>query len=202
MLTMTEIFDEEGGDKGSFFCHVGTTENLAHGYTSVYEKYMEEYRDKPINLLEIGICSPYYPGASLRSWYRYLEQAEIFGIDIVDCSSFQNDRVRTFVVDQTSKTQLRVLADNTPTFRFIIDDGCHDHRAILISLGVLFSRLESGGIYFIEDLHVVDCTDLFKLKNNELSSQHITQEECDYINQNMADVFFSDDGKICVITKK
>lgn len=30
METMTEIFDDEGGDKGSFFCHVGQDENLAH----------------------------------------------------------------------------------------------------------------------------------------------------------------------------
>ncbi len=202
MLTMTEIFDSEGGDKGSFFCHVDTTENLAHGYTVVYEKYMESYRTEPINMLEIGICSPFYPGASLRSWYRYLARAQIFGIDIVDCSKFQNDRVKTFIVDQTSEIQLRVFASHTPMFRFIIDDGCHDAKAILISLGSLFSRLESGGVYFIEDLHVADRTDLLKLTTRDLQSSHITREECEYINQNVADVMFTDDNKMCVITKK
>ncbi len=202
MLTMTEIFDSEGGDKGSFFCHVGQTENLAHGYTQVYEKYMESCRSEPINILEIGICSPFYPGASLRSWYRYLEQAEIFGIDIVECSRFQNDRVKTFVVDQTSKLQLQVFADQMPSFRFIVDDGCHDHRAILISLGVLFSKLESGGVYFLEDLHVVDRTELLALKDRKLVTSHITREACEYINENIADVLFTDDNKMCVITKK
>jgi hypothetical protein len=202
METMTEIFDSEGGDKGSFFCHVNTTENLAHGYTHVYEKYMEMYRDQEINILEIGICSPFYPGASLRSWYRYLEKASIFGIDIVDCSSFDNDRVKTAVVDQTSSVQLKNFISDIPTCKFIIDDGCHDDKAILISLGSLFPKLESGGIYFIEDLHVVDCTKLLCLKDRTLQSPHITRAECDYINQNVSDVFFTEDGKMCVITKK
>lgn len=202
METMTEIFDSEGGDKGSFFCHVGTTENLAHEYTYVYEKYMEGYRKEELNMLEIGICSPFYPGASLRSWYRYLEKANIFGIDIVDCSNFDNERVRTSVVNQTSSVELKNFVADMPNFKFIIDDGCHDDTAIIISLGSLFPKLESKGVYFIEDLHVADCTRLLTLKDRALESPHITREECDYINQNISDVFFTEDGKMCVITKK
>jgi hypothetical protein len=201
MVTLTEIFDKEGGDKGSFFCHVGTTENLAHRYTYIYEKYMESHRDEQFNLLEIGICSPFYPGASLRSWYQYFPHASIFGLDIVECSRFSNDRVSTFVVDQTSELQLKNFTRTAPKFKFIIDDGCHDERAITISLGMLFPVLESGGLYFIEDLHVVYKDNLFKLMDKQFTSPFISQDKINYINENISMAIFSDDKKMCIIGK-
>lgn len=201
MSTLTEIFDKQGSDKGSFFAHVGTTENLAHNYTYVYERYMEEFRNSPFNMLEIGICSPFYPGASLRAWYQYFQQAQIFGLDIVECSRFENDRVKTFLVDQTSEVQLRNFAKLAPQFKFIIDDGCHDERAITISLGELFPSLESGGIYFIEDLHVVHKDRLFKLVDKQFVSPFIAPAKLEYINANIARATFSDDKKMCIIEK-
>jgi hypothetical protein len=201
VFTLTEIFDQEGSDKGSFFCHVGQTENLAHKYTYIYEQYMETFRDAPFNLLEIGICSPFYPGASLRAWYKYFTKAEIYGLDIVDCSGFCNDRVKTFIVDQTSKTQLTNFISTVPSFKFIIDDGCHDERAITISLGALFPVLESGGIYFIEDLHVVHKDNLLKLVDKKFYSPFISEQQLDYINANIASAVFSEDKKMCIIKK-
>jgi len=202
MSTLTEIFDNEGGDKGSFFAHVGQTENLAHRYTYIYEQYMESFRDTKFNLLEIGICSPFYPGASLRAWYQYFRQADIFGLDIVECSRFENDRVKTFVVDQTSEQQLRNFTKLAPPFKFIIDDGCHDERAITISMGELFPQLESGGIYFVEDLHVVHKDNLYGLVDKQFISPFIAQAKLDYINANIAEAIFSDDKKMCIIRKK
>ena len=199
--TLTEIFDSEGGDKGSFFCHIGTTENLAHRYTYIYEKYMESFRNEQFNLLEIGICCPFFPGASLRAWYRYFTNAQLFGLDIIECSKFCNDRVRTFVIDQTSESQLENFKRIAPKFTFMIDDGCHDERAITISLGTLFSHLESGGIYFIEDLHVVNKTNLLKLVDKKFTSPYISQEKIDYINANIAEATFSDNQKMCIIRK-
>lgn len=199
--TLTEIFDAEGGDKGSFFCHVGTSENLAHKYTYIYEQYMEAYRDQQFNMLEIGVCCPFFPGASLRSWYEYFPNARIFGLDIIDCSRFDNDRVKTFIVNQTSEIQLRRFLQDSPSFKFIIDDGCHDERAITISLGTLFPALESGGIYFIEDLHVVHKDNLLRLVDKKFTSPFIDQDKIDYINNHIAEAVFSQDQKMCIIKK-
>lgn len=201
MKTLTEIFDSHGGDKGSFFCHVNTSENLAHRYTYIYEQYMESYRDQKFNMLEIGVCCPFFPGASLRSWYEYFQSASIFGLDIVDCSHFDNDRAKTFIVDQTSELQLRKFLETAPPFKFIIDDGCHDERAITISLGTLFPALESGGIYFIEDLHVVHKDNLLKLVNKTFTSPFIDSEKIDYINSHIDVAAFSEDRKMCIIKK-
>ena len=199
--TLTQIFDQAGGDKGSFFCHVGTTQNLAHRYTYTYEQYMEPYRDQKFSLLEIGVCCPFFPGASLRAWYQYFQRADIFGLDIVDCSRFDNDRVKTFIVDQTSESQLQSFLRIATRFKFMIDDGCHDERAITISLGALFPALEGGGVYFIEDLHVVKKDNLLRLVDKSFTSPFISQDKLDYINQNIASAVFSDDQKMCIITK-
>jgi hypothetical protein len=61
--------------------------------------------------------------------------------------------------------------------------------------------LESGGIYFIEDLHVVHKDNLLKLVDGKFTSPFISQDRIDYINQNIAEAVFSDDKKMCIIKK-
>lgn len=200
--SLTQIFDDSGSDKGSYFCHKGSTLNQAHRYTTIYEKFMDPYRDQNINLLEIGLWSPYYPGASVRAWGEYFEKAMYYGIDIVDCTHLNSDRIKIEMVDQSSKNMLENYKKDKPQFKFIIDDGCHEEIPIIISLASLFPKLESGGIYFIEDLHVVDKTMLYKLLERNLNSPSISEEENAYINQNIKNCYFFCEDKLCVLIKK
>jgi len=200
--TLTEIFNEEGGDKGNYFCHVGTDVNISHNYTAVYEKYFEPYRKEELNFLEIGIWCEYFPGASIRAWNRYFENCNYFGIDIVDCTNQNTDKITNFVVDQKNEQQLQELITKIPKLKFIIDDGCHQEDAIIKSLGNLFPHLESGGIYFIEDLHVVNKTDLYKLVNKRFESRYLSQDKIDYINNNIDVCVFESNDKMCIIKKK
>jgi hypothetical protein len=96
---------------------------------------------------------------------------------------------------------LNYLKDK-PKFKFIIDDGCHEEDAIIISLGELFPHLESGGIYYIEDLHVVDKTTLYGLFYKRFYSPIISLDKNKYINDNLDWCSFSPDGKLCIIKKK
>lgn len=201
-LTLTEIFDKNGGDKGSYFVHKNTTNNLAHNYTTVYEKYMSEYRDKSIKLLEIGLWCPYFPGASVFSWNEYFTNLDYYGIDIVDCTHLSTDKIRISIVNQKNETELNDYVKDKGKFKFIIDDGCHEEDAIIISLGNLFPSLESGGIYFIEDLHVVDKKNLYTLKDKKFNSNLLSDKHLDYINNNIDECFFELDDKLCVIIKK
>jgi hypothetical protein len=89
-----------------------------------------------------------------------------------------------------------------PLFKFIIDDGVHEEEAIIKSLGTLFPHLESKGVYFIEDLHVVNKADLYKLREKNFESKYISQDKIDYINNNIENCYFSQDQKLCVIIKK
>lgn len=202
MKTLTEIFNNAGGDKGSFFAHVGTTENIAHDYTSVYEKIMEPYRNDKFNFLEIGIWCPYFPGSSVKSWPEYFTNATYYGVDIVDCRHLAKDRVNIDIVDQRSPESLLKFMKDKSKFKFIMDDGCHEEDAIIISLGHLFPLLESGGVYFIEDLHVVNKTNLYKLLTKNFASKFIEQEKADYINKNIKNCYFEKNEKMLIIHKK
>ena len=66
MLTLTEIMNAESSDKGTAF-------GERHGYTKVYDKWFSLVRYRPINILEIGVCDPRKPGASLMGWYKYFD---------------------------------------------------------------------------------------------------------------------------------
>lgn len=203
LKTLTQIFDEEGGDKGSHFTHEDSDTNLAHNYTNFYEKIMSEYRDKNFNLLEIGLWCPYFPGASVRAWKRYFTNFNYFGVDIVDCTHMSDgNRIKIDILDQKNESQIETYIKDKPDFEFIIDDGCHEEDGITISLGSLFPKLKSGGYYIIEDLHVVDKTNLYKLKEKNFSSPYISQEKCQFINENIQNCVFLNEDKLCVLTKK
>ncbi len=163
-LSLTTIANKHGTDKGT----AGPSEQwAAHNYTDIYEAYFEKMRQAPINLLEIGlgVTGEKWPtriahgrnaegGASLKTWYEYFPNARIYGADINAAPYLDNDRVRTFVVDQGNLQDLQAFADavNHLEFDVIIDDGSHrpDHQQI--TLGFMFKLLNRGGLYFIEDL--------------------------------------------------
>ena len=56
-----------------------TTKN-DHEYIHLYEKYLDNFRHKEINILEIGIDKGY----SLKMWREYFTKAKICAIDIID----------------------------------------------------------------------------------------------------------------------
>ena len=143
----------------------GTNYNCAHGFTRVYHALLHPVRDRPIRMLEIGLLHGQIQAEraseidqigcpSLRMWSEYLPQASIFGFDLVDFTTFSNDRIKIFQVDQGNRDALRQAAAAAGgNFDIIIDDGSHAAHHQQISLGTLFPYLAPGGVYFIEDLH-------------------------------------------------
>jgi len=164
---------------------------------------MDQFRNEPINLLEIGLWCPYFPGASIKAWSEYFKNSNYFGIDIVDCTQEASEKIHIGIVDQTSEAELKAYIDDKPKFKFIIDDGCHEEQAILTSLSVLFPKLENGGVYFIEDLHVVNSSIIKNMVNEgKIKTNKISKESCDYINENIKTCKFELNEKLCIIIKK
>jgi len=163
-LSLTEIANEEATDKGT----LGPTPNWqCHNYTDIYEAYLRPFRNKKINLLEVGlgVRGPYCDigiaqgrnmegGASMKMWYRYFKEAKLWGIDINPAKFLDNDRITTARVDQGDPEQLELFLSQSGVEKFdvIIDDGSHWPHHQQITLGVLFPRLAEGGLYIIEDL--------------------------------------------------
>lgn len=142
MKTLTEIANEHTCDKGTEWYE-------KHGYTEIYDKYIPE-RGK-ITLLEIGV----WHGDSIRMWKDYNPDVIIDAIDVdKDCLRYIqcDERSNIHIGNATDKEFMNtVLEDNH--YDFIIDDGSHNIHDIILSLKMLWKRVKSGGIYFIEDLH-------------------------------------------------
>jgi hypothetical protein len=157
ILSLTEIMNKCGSDKG----------NGHHTYTEYYEKLFGERRDEKLDILEIGIgtnnprilssmCGTpggYKPGASLRGWKEYFSNSNIYGCDIDREILFEEDRIKTFFVDQTSKDVLREqIVNKEQMYDIIVDDGLHRFAVNWFVFVEIFCKLKKGGYYIIEDI--------------------------------------------------
>ncbi len=125
-----------------------TDKSTYHGFTDFYNKHLSAYRDEFQNILEIGV----FNGSSLKMWKEYFTKSKILAIDIYDKKVFNDDRISTFICDQSDKNTLNDIFQGI-TFDMIIDDGSHIMSHQQLSFIYLFDKLKSGGFYIIEDLH-------------------------------------------------
>lgn len=126
-----------------------------HRYTPHYQRHFRRWRNRPINLLEIGIggySREGKGGASLRMWKDYFPKAQIYGLDIHDKSFVDEPRIRTFQGDQTDPAVLSAILDEVGELSIIIDDGSHRPPHVLATFDLLFPRLADDGLYVIEDI--------------------------------------------------
>jgi len=136
-----------------------------HAYTTYYHPLLQPVQFSQLRVFELGIGStgvfPYNmgkngtPGASLRAWKEFLEKSEVFGGDIDRSILFEEDRIKTFYVDQGSSDSIRTLwssPDLIEPFDVIIDDGCHEFDFNVRFFENSFHKLKSGGVFIIEDI--------------------------------------------------
>ena len=147
--TLTEIADSLGTDKGTVVGDWGA----AHNYTEVYEQLLLDRRERPLNVLEIGV----WRGASLRMWERFLPNAKIVGVDILpDTLKQASARSKVMIGDAADPAFLRRVATTAfdGPIDFIVDDGSHalDHQ--IVALRTLFPFLAENGLYVVEDTAV------------------------------------------------
>ena len=123
-----------------------TSKNIS-GFIEIYETLFKDFRDKEINILEIGIEN----GDSLRLWRDYFKHANICGIDILK-KEFKINNVNIMCGDQSDLSFLSEVVKKYDKFDIIIDDGSHLAKHIIKSFSYLFNFLHKNGIYIIEDL--------------------------------------------------
>jgi hypothetical protein len=114
-------------------------------YADCYQKHLPP---NPKKLLEIGVAD----GGSLLSWRSKFPTCEIHGADIDPrCKKMEQFGFTIHILNQANRAQLNRLPDG---FDLIIDDGGHRPYQIVNTFQVLFEKLNMGGLYVIEDLHM------------------------------------------------
>lgn len=126
----------------------------AHWYTQHYQRYFAPLKNKPLNVLEIGVGGYEWSdrgGYSLKMWKTYFRKSRIVGIDLYDKSHLSEDRIDIRQCDQTDTKALHHLASEYGGFDIIIDDGSHLNEDVIKTFKILFPLLRQDGIYVVED---------------------------------------------------
>lgn len=146
------IFDRYGSDKGG-----------PHQYHKVYNAILPE-PEAVTKVLEIGLGTNNTdvlsnmgpkgrPGASLRAFRDYCANAQVFGADFDKRVLFEEERIKTYYVDQTKFNTLQDLGDRIGQgFDLMIDDGLHAPNANVYSLTLFLGLLKPNGWAVIEDI--------------------------------------------------
>lgn len=145
MTTLSEIGDKYGARKNT---HVTFGKTLLDIYQSYFDfPFQMQSQSKAINLLEIGVLD----GASLLTWQEYFKNANIYGIDI-KVPEINSERIKIFQADQGDVRDLeRVYRQINEKLDIIIDDGSHVNEYTLTAFNFFWNKLNSGGLYIIED---------------------------------------------------
>lgn len=133
--------------------HTGKVSDKWSLYLTEYDRLFNDYHDKPVRLLEIGIQN----GGSLEIWSKYFSKASaLIGCDInPDCArlSYDDPRIGVIVGDANAPEVRERVFQRSPQFDIIIDDGSHLSSDIIKSFALYFPRVVEGGVFIAEDLH-------------------------------------------------
>lgn len=166
---------EHGSDKATW-----------HNYTIFYYDIFLPFKDKSLNIFELGlgtknenilsnmnkIAGQTQSGGSLRAWEKFFPNSNIYGADIDREILFQSGRIHTFYCDQTDPKAIHDLWNNDTLknidLDIIIDDGLHTVDANICFLENSFNKLSKDGAYIIEDI-VLDNIVLYEKKLSQLA---------------------------------
>ncbi|SDS00487.1 Glycosyltransferase, GT2 family [Halopseudomonas xinjiangensis] len=133
--------------------HKGKVSDKWSLYLKEYDELLSPYRDRSVNLLEIGIQN----GGSLEIWSQYFPKAiRLVGCDInPNCAQleYEDARIAVVVGDANSDESESAILSHAKKFDIIIDDGSHTSGDIVRSFARYFPYLKPGGILLAEDLH-------------------------------------------------
>lgn len=143
---------------------------IKHVYTPFYYELLNDKRESIKKVLEIGIGNSedmkhigakydpnlnrqYVRGASLYMWREFFPNAQIYGADILPETIFTEDRISTYLCDETKKEDIASLIEKTGSdIDLFIDDGSHLEKDQIFLCANMMPILKSDVIYIIEDV--------------------------------------------------
>tara|TARA_B100001057_G_scaffold260840_1_gene261037 strand:- start:4325 stop:5089 length:765 start_codon:yes stop_codon:yes gene_type:complete len=150
--SLNELFNHFGTDKGTSVknpYNKKSEEIFGHGFAEFYEKYFNNFKNDNINFLEIGT----WEGASLASFTKYFNNANLYGLDRNFKFKYKSKRINFHYCDTTNNKDLKKISNKIgkSKFKVIIDDGSHLLNDIIHNLKFFLDFVDNNGYYVIED---------------------------------------------------
>ena len=174
-----KLFDFFNSDKGNQFenqyTHPSKRTSLkikGHGYSNFYQKYFENLKSKNLNILEIGS----FHGNASAALFFYFKDSKFFAADIYpDLFRYKSNRIKNFYVNSSNEESIQknIIDKFSYNFDIIIEDAGHSLKDQIISLFMLFKKLNSRGLFIIEELDFPDTRKDMNLKNEKPTLREI-----------------------------
>ena len=149
--SLDKLFHHYGSDKANIFIK---NNQKGHGYSAFYENKLQNFKNRKINILEIGS----YAGASAAAFVKYFPLANVFCLDVnISNFKYQSKKIEVFDVDIKREDQIKKNLNQIykkfkiKEFDIIIDDGSHNLSDILLGLKFFLKFVKKDGLYIIED---------------------------------------------------
>jgi len=201
---LAELCDKYGSDKGAVRDSGHPYPWPAHTYADLYYRLFSHCRTGVRKIFECGLGTNNpelassmgvsgKPGASLRVWRDYFPNARIYGADIDRDILFEEDRIKTYYIDQLDPQAIADFWNQVGErgFDFMLDDGLHTFEAGVCLFRHSIEFLSPSGIYVIED---VSSADLLKFKDFFAASDY----NVDYVTMYRPKVDLSDNNLIVI----
>ena len=223
---LTYLFNYFNSDKGSScenqYVHPikrSKTRMPGHQYSKIYEKYFFKKREMELKILEIG---SFYGNASAALFF-YFKNSNIYAGDIFpDLFRYNSKRIKNFYVDTSNEKSIKKNIEEKFSFNFdiIIEDASHYLKDQIISLFILFKKLNKGGLFVIEELDFPDTKEfankyfekptlkeiLIEFKKNKqiIDSKYINKLDKDYFINNVEyiEIYKGNFNEVAIIKKK
>jgi hypothetical protein len=167
----------------------GKVSDKWEAYFQVYDRVLTPFRDRVIQLLEIGVQN----GGSLETWAEYFSNAtKIIGCDVnPSCAalSFSDPRISVVIGNCGTKETENLIHQHCPLFDVVIDDGSHTSTDIIRAFWIYFNRVKPGGLFIVEDTHTLyresyeggilklnSVMNMFKLLSDAVNYEHWRQD--------------------------
>jgi hypothetical protein len=145
-------------------------------YFDIYERHLARFRGMSPTMIEIGVMG----GGSLTMWKEYLgSESHIIGIDInPECKVHEDDGIEIFIGSQDDLATIDAIFSKYPKVDIVLDDGSH----MISSFELMYHRLDSNGVYIVEDTHTCYWDEFGGGLGREGSFMEFAKQKLDEIN--------------------
>jgi len=138
------------------------TVNIIQKFFFIKRKEVKKFLEIGLGTNDLSLASNMgedgKPLASLRAWRDYFVNANIYGADIDKNILKDEERIKTFYVDQTNPETISALFEQIGLDKFdvILEDGLHEFNANICFFENAIDYLDDNGVYIIEDIYYKD----------------------------------------------